>query len=83
MGIGMLVVTLITVRNLFVTSKKERVVEWVKEVVPRCKPRTILPSFLQAKKGFERRSQMIRILVAPVLFYWKQDQIPHSNQELQ
>ena len=82
MGIGMLV-TLITVRNLFVTSKKERVVEWVKDVVPRCKPRTILPSFLQAKKGFECRSQIIRILVAPVLFYWKQDQIPHSNQELQ
>ena len=52
MGIGMLF-TLITVRNLFVTSKKERVVEWVKDVVPRCKPRTILPSFLQAKKGFE------------------------------
>ena len=49
-----MLVTLITVRNLFVTSKKERVVEWVKDVMPRCKPRTILPSFLQAKKRFER-----------------------------
>ena len=75
-----MLVTLITVRNLFVTSKKERVVEWVKDVMPRCKPRTILPSFLQqAKKRFESRSQIIRILVAPVLFYWKQDQIPDSN----
>ena len=42
-------ITLITVRSLLVTSRKERVVEWVKEVVPRCNPRTILPSFLQSQ----------------------------------